>query len=119
MGFAGALTTKPSLAADVLLRMRCAAACHAALVAAGQGEDAAKLVEKERSRLRQQALALLRDNPKEYGNQLRDADARARQAVQQKLQDAPLGRYSNVPSGRAGASELASSGRRTRLSRVP
>jgi hypothetical protein len=62
------------------------ASCAAILAAAGQGIDADKLDAKERSRLRQQALAWLRDNLKEYAKQLEDADAKTRQAVRQTLQ---------------------------------
>jgi tetratricopeptide (TPR) repeat protein len=62
------------------------AACAAVLAAAGNGEDASKLESKEQSRLRQQALAWLRDSLKQYGQQLEDADAKSRQAVKQTLQ---------------------------------
>jgi hypothetical protein len=62
------------------------AACAAALAAAGMGTDAAALAAKEKTRLRQQALGWLRDNLKEYAQQLADADGKTRQAVQQTLQ---------------------------------
>jgi tetratricopeptide (TPR) repeat protein len=62
------------------------AACAAVLASAGQGEDASKLDSKEKTRLRQQALAWLRDSLKHYGQQLEDPDAKARTAVQQTLQ---------------------------------
>jgi tetratricopeptide (TPR) repeat protein len=62
------------------------AACAAVLAATGKGEDAAQLGDKEKSRLRQQALAWLRDNLKEHARQLEGADAKTRQAVRQTLQ---------------------------------
>jgi hypothetical protein len=58
----------------------------AVFAAAGQGTDADKLDAKEKARLRQQALAWLRDNHKEYAKQLAAADVKTRQAVQQTLQ---------------------------------
>jgi hypothetical protein len=62
------------------------AACAAALAAAGQGVDADNLDAKEKSRLRKQALGWLRDSLKQHAQQLKDADAKTRQAVQQTLQ---------------------------------
>jgi hypothetical protein len=58
--YAAAFTADPRLADDLPRVRRYSAACTAALAAAGQGEDAAKLDAKERSRLRGQALAWLR-----------------------------------------------------------
>jgi tetratricopeptide (TPR) repeat protein len=84
--FAAALTAKPSLADNLLPGVRYKAACCAALAAAGKGEDAAKLADKAKSRLRQQALDWLRDNLKEHAKQLEGADAKTRQGVQQTLQ---------------------------------
>jgi hypothetical protein len=57
--FADAFTQQPKLA-DALGSHRYNAACAAALAAAGQGEDAAKLPGKERTRLRRQTLDWLR-----------------------------------------------------------
>jgi serine/threonine-protein kinase len=79
--FAGHLT----LPAPLQALHRYNAACAAVLAAAGQGEGADKLDAKEKSRLRQQALAWLRDNLQQYVKQLEDADAKSRQAVQQTL----------------------------------
>jgi tetratricopeptide (TPR) repeat protein/tRNA A-37 threonylcarbamoyl transferase component Bud32 len=84
--FSGALTVKPSLAAPILLRVRYDGACVAGLAAGGQGEDAGKLAAKEKVGLRQQALAWLQDNLKEYAKHLEGADAKTRQAVRQTLQ---------------------------------
>jgi serine/threonine-protein kinase len=84
--FAEALTAKPPLADNLLPGVRYQAACCATLAAAGQGVAAAKLDAKEKSRLRQQALAWLRDNLQQHAKQLADADAKTRQGVQQTLQ---------------------------------
>jgi tetratricopeptide (TPR) repeat protein/tRNA A-37 threonylcarbamoyl transferase component Bud32 len=61
------------------------AACAAVLAAAGKGEDAAQLQAKQKSRLRQQALAWLRDNLQQYRKQWEDADAKQRAALQKLL----------------------------------
>jgi hypothetical protein len=60
------------------------AGCAAILAAAGQGEDAAKLDAKEKTRLRQQALAWLRDALTIYGKLLEEPERR--DEVRQKLQ---------------------------------
>ena len=62
------------------------AACSAALAAAGQGEDAAKLDDKERARLRQQALDWLRADLALWSKLLSSAQSAARVAVQQQMQ---------------------------------
>jgi tetratricopeptide (TPR) repeat protein len=51
-----------------------AAACAAALAASGKGEDAAQLVAKEKTRLRQQALAWLKHALKIQGKLLEDPE---------------------------------------------
>ena len=58
--YAAAFVADPKLADDLKARHRYNAACHAALAAAGQGEDAAQLDDTERTRLRGQALDWLR-----------------------------------------------------------
>jgi tetratricopeptide (TPR) repeat protein len=58
--FASAFAPGSELAEDLKASHLSKAACAAALAAAGQGEDAARLDEKERARLRQQALGWLR-----------------------------------------------------------
>jgi serine/threonine-protein kinase len=55
-----AFASKPALAEDLEASYRYDAACAAALAAAGRGEEAAKLAETDRARLRQQALTWLR-----------------------------------------------------------
>jgi serine/threonine-protein kinase len=58
--YAEALQAKPELAKDPATDHRYNAACAAALAGCGKGEDAAKLEEAERARLRQQALQWLK-----------------------------------------------------------
>ena len=58
--FADAFAADPKLADDLKSADRYNAACFAVLAAAGQGEDAAKLDDAERARLRRQALDWLR-----------------------------------------------------------
>jgi serine/threonine-protein kinase len=84
--YAGAFAAKPKLTPQDQAFLHYNAACAAVLAAAGQGEDADKLDAKEKSRLRQLALAWFRDNLKDYAKQLENADAKSRQAVQQALQ---------------------------------
>jgi hypothetical protein len=68
------------------------AGCAAALAAAGKGEDAAQLDAKEKTRLRQQALAWLKNAVKILGKLAEDPERR--EEVRQKLhhwqQDADL-----------------------------
>src|SRR5262249_6581179 len=61
------------------------AACAAALAAAGQGKDAAALDEKERTRLRNQALDWLRADLALWDQQAHRAEPQARAATQQTL----------------------------------
>jgi serine/threonine protein kinase/Tfp pilus assembly protein PilF len=58
--YAEAFETKPELANDPATGHRYDAACAAALAGCGQGEDAAKLDNEERARLRRQAMEWLR-----------------------------------------------------------
>jgi serine/threonine protein kinase/Flp pilus assembly protein TadD len=57
-----AFTANPKLAEDVNDLHRYSAACAAALAGCGRGEDTKTLDDTERARLRQQALAWLRDD---------------------------------------------------------
>jgi hypothetical protein len=59
--------------------------CVAALAGCGQGADAAKLDEKERARLRRQALDWLRADLTAWGKLLDKQPEKARAAVQQAL----------------------------------
>jgi tetratricopeptide (TPR) repeat protein len=84
--YQGAFAAQPKLTPAQQAFFRYNAACAATLAAAGKGEDAGKLEAEEKSHLRQQALAWLRDNLKQYVKQLEDAEAKSRTAVQQTLQ---------------------------------
>ena len=80
--YAAAFAADPELADDLKADRRYNAACNAALAAAGQGEDAAKLDDKERTRLRQQALEWLKADLALRAKELETAD---RAAVRQVL----------------------------------
>jgi serine/threonine-protein kinase len=83
--YAAAFAADPKLAADLRALHRYNAACYAALAAAGQGEDAAKLDDQERTRLRQQALDWLRADLALYRRQLETGNLADRAAVQGML----------------------------------
>jgi eukaryotic-like serine/threonine-protein kinase len=83
--YADAFAAEAGLADDLKLGHRYSAACQAALAAAGQGEDAARLDDKERTRLRQQALAWLRADLALWAKQLETGQPADRVAVQQTL----------------------------------
>jgi serine/threonine-protein kinase len=92
--YAAAFAADPRLGDNLNAAHRYSAACSAALAAAGQGEDAAKLDEKERTRLRQQALDFLRADLALRQKQLQsskpgEADT-ARAALRHWQQDADL-----------------------------
>jgi tetratricopeptide (TPR) repeat protein len=82
--FAAAFAADPKLADDLKSAHRYNAACSAALAAAGQGEDAAKL-EQQKTRLRKQALDWLRADLALRTKQLGSGQPADRAAVQQKL----------------------------------
>src|SRR5262249_47689413 len=65
-----AFPAKPKLADDLTACHRCNAAYWAALAAAGQGKDAAGLDDKERKRLRKQALDWLKADLPGWGKLL-------------------------------------------------
>src|SRR5262249_20932954 len=71
------------------------AACAASLAAAGQGRDAGNLKEKERSRLRLQALSWLREDLARRAAQAASGKPKDRDQVRRKLrhsrQDRDLG----------------------------
>jgi hypothetical protein len=83
--YAAAFAAEPRLADDLKAGHRYKAAGHAALAAAGQGEDAGKPDDKERTRLRQQALDWLRADLALRRKQLETDKAADRTAVQQAL----------------------------------
>jgi serine/threonine-protein kinase len=82
---ADAFAADPKLADDLRAAHRYNAACCAALAAAGQGEDAAKLDDKERARLRKQALDWLRADLVLRSKQLASGQPADRATVQQAL----------------------------------
>src|SRR5262249_981909 len=62
------------------------AACYAALAAAGQGRDAGALDEKEKTRLRQQALGWLNADLAHWSKEATSAKPADRDLVRQRLQ---------------------------------
>jgi hypothetical protein len=83
--YAEGFAAEPKLAENLNAHYRYNAACAAALAGCGQGDDAAKLDEKERTRLRKQALAWLRADLTACGRILEKHPEQARAAVQQWL----------------------------------
>jgi tetratricopeptide (TPR) repeat protein len=92
--YSEAFTEQPRLADDLRAGHRYNAACAAALAAGGQGKDAAEPDEKQRTRLRQQALDWLRADLAAWTMLLDKGSPQTRSRVQQKLrhwqQDADL-----------------------------
>src|SRR5262249_20211883 len=80
--YADAFAARPTLAPP----NRYNAARAAALAGTGQGKDADKLDDKERARLRQQALDWLRADLTAWRKQLKDNEAMARAVVRQAMQ---------------------------------
>jgi eukaryotic-like serine/threonine-protein kinase len=83
--YAAAFAADPKLAEDLKAGHRYNAAFYAALAAAGQGEDAAKLGDAESTRLRQQALDWLRADLALYTNQLESGKPADRAEAQRHL----------------------------------
>jgi hypothetical protein len=83
--WAAAFAADPRLADDLETGYRYTAACCAALAAAGQGEDAARLDDQERTRLRKQALDWLRADLALGDKQLENSQPAGRAAVQQQM----------------------------------
>jgi tetratricopeptide (TPR) repeat protein len=84
--YAEAFADQPRLARDPRSGHRYNAACAAALAAAGQGKDTGKLDDKERARLRQQALDWLRADLAAWARSVDQGPPQARLLVQQKMQ---------------------------------
>jgi Flp pilus assembly protein TadD len=93
--YAAAFAADPKLADNLKAAHRYNAACYAALAAAGQGEDVSKLADKERARLRKQALEWLRADLALRTRQLESSQPADRAAAQQALrhwqEDSDLG----------------------------
>jgi tetratricopeptide (TPR) repeat protein len=92
--YADAFAADPKLAADLRAAHRYNAACAAALAAAGQGEDARKLADEDRTRLRKQALDWLRADLTAQTKQLKSwwpgEAGQAREALRHWQKDADL-----------------------------
>jgi serine/threonine protein kinase/Flp pilus assembly protein TadD len=84
--FADAFASEPKRAEDLRIQARYNAACVAALAGCGQGKDTAKLDDKERTRLRRQALIWLRADLKQYAQLVDKNDNKARVLVQERMQ---------------------------------
>ncbi len=98
--YADAFAAQPGLADDLATGRRYDAACAAALAAAGQGEDAPKSTDKERARLRRQALDWLRSDLALWSKQIAKGTPQQRAIAQQTLrywqQDADLAGLRNA-----------------------
>jgi tetratricopeptide (TPR) repeat protein len=81
-----AFAAEPKLAENVQTGHRYNAACAAALAGCGQGEDAAKLNEQERARLRQQAREWLQADLMAWGQVLDKVPDKARAIVAKQIQ---------------------------------
>jgi tetratricopeptide (TPR) repeat protein len=81
-----AFAEQSKLADDLGAAHRYYAACAAALAAGGQGEDAARLDDTERARLRKQALDWLRADLVEYAKRLEGGTRVMRRTVRQEMQ---------------------------------
>jgi serine/threonine-protein kinase len=84
--YAEAFAAQPSLADDLSAGSRYNAACAAALAGCGQGKDAAGLDDKERGRLRRQALDWLKADLRAWRRLLDKEPDKAGPAVGQQLQ---------------------------------
>jgi tetratricopeptide (TPR) repeat protein/tRNA A-37 threonylcarbamoyl transferase component Bud32 len=83
--YTAAFAAEPKLADDLRSGHRYNAACAAALAAAGKGEDAAKLADQERAKLRQQALTWLQADLAAWTHLAEKGPPQSRSAVQRKL----------------------------------
>jgi tetratricopeptide (TPR) repeat protein len=84
--YAEAFATDPNLADDLRLPHRYTAARYAVLAAAGKGEDAGKLEDRERAGLRRQALDWLRSDLAALSKLVANSPAQARAFAEKKLQ---------------------------------
>jgi tetratricopeptide (TPR) repeat protein len=83
--YADAFAADPTLGDDLKAGHRYSAACYAALAAAGKGEDASALDDRETLRLRQQALAWLQADLALRNKQLQSGKPADRVDVQAKM----------------------------------
>ncbi len=84
--YAGAFAKQPQLAEDLRDQPRYNAACAAALAGCGQGSDAGGLDDRERARLRRQALDWLRADLAAYRRLLDKEPEKAGSLVRQRMQ---------------------------------
>jgi serine/threonine protein kinase/Flp pilus assembly protein TadD len=84
--YAESFAAQPALAEDLQAGHRYNAACAAALAGCGQGQDAAGLDDKERARLRGQALDWLHADLGAWRRLLEKAPDKARPAVAKQMQ---------------------------------
>ncbi len=84
--YAEAFASQPALAEDLSAASRYNAACAAALAGGGQGQDAAGFDEKERVRLRTQALAWLNADLLAWRRALEKEPTKSGPIVAQQLQ---------------------------------
>jgi eukaryotic-like serine/threonine-protein kinase len=82
---AEAFTEQPKSAEDLARGHRYHAACAAALAGGGQGKDAGKLDDKERARLRQQALDWLRADLAAWAKVVDEGPGEPRTTAQRRL----------------------------------
>jgi len=83
--YAEAFVQQPALADDLATKNRYDAACAAALAGVGQGDDASDSGDKERARLRNQALDWLRADLTAWDKRRQD-DPKTRPEIQRELQ---------------------------------
>jgi hypothetical protein len=84
--YAEAFAAEPKQADDLQQQHRYNAACAAALAGSGQGKDTETLSDKERARLRHQALTWLRADFKAYEQLLNKDPDKGRALVSQRMQ---------------------------------
>jgi serine/threonine-protein kinase len=84
--YAEAFATQPALASDLRAPHRYDAACAAALAGCGRGRDGKALGDKERARLRWQALRWLRADLEQYAPFVDNGPAPALTSIKQRLQ---------------------------------
>jgi tetratricopeptide (TPR) repeat protein/tRNA A-37 threonylcarbamoyl transferase component Bud32 len=84
--YGDAFATEPKLAEDLGTGTRYNAACAAALAATGQGKDTAQLDDRERARLRKQALAWLRADLDAWTKKVATGKPEDRALVQKKME---------------------------------
>jgi tetratricopeptide (TPR) repeat protein len=84
--YTSAFAADTKLADNLQRQHRYNGACAAALAAAGKGEDAAKLQDKERARLRRQALDWLQADLAAWTKEATKGSASAKAAVRQTLE---------------------------------